>query len=169
MEFEFCKAKKYYECFDKTSELENYYTMYVLRNWVPMLAKTKYRSGAPSLLLLEKTIKVIFDGYAFPPFSPYFEEFNEQINIMMSSGLVSYWIQQEAPGLSDKLKVEEIGPQILTFDHLAVGFYICIASSIIATISFLIETLIPPLMVQGRKIALLAVVRAFIRLNKIAN
>jgi len=169
MEFEFCKGKNYYKCFDKTAEPENYYTMYVLRNWVHMLTKTKYRNGAPSLLLLEKTIKEIWDGFAFPRFSPYFEEFNEKISRMGSSGLISYWIEQEAPELNDKLEVEEIGPQILTVDQLAVGFYVCLVSIVIAMMAFLCEVLIPFLQVQGRKIALLAVVRAFIRLNNVAN
>lgn len=101
-----------------------------------------YRSGIPSVAMMEKTLVTMLHGYLFPYFSPILEQFNEIVHLLLSNGLIYYWddIVVNPKGL--KMKQEEIGPQVLTMDHLTVGFLACLCPVIFSILVFIGEVLL---------------------------
>jgi hypothetical protein len=101
-----------------------------------------YRSGHSSLIMLSpETFKSRFLHFMFPPFCPFFDEFNEKIHRMVSSGLVRQWELDEIDPRRYKKSYEEIGPQVLTMEHIAVGFMICMVPLGLSIITFIFELL----------------------------
>lgn len=81
----------------------------------------------------------MFMGLAFYSFSPFYEDFNEKIGQMIAAGLTNE-IERE---LRPLVAPEEIGPQVLSMEHLGVAFLICFFPFIICTYAFIIEISIP--------------------------
>lgn len=81
-----------------------------------------YRNGFSSLVLVNENIMTNFKSVNFLPFNPFFEEFNGKVGSMISSGLIDHWYKNNLR-LKRELQVEgEIGPEVLTMEHLEIGF-----------------------------------------------
>lgn len=96
-----------------------------------------YRSGFSSLYALEEAVRLWMERFCFPPFSPFIDRFNEKIHDLHSSGLIGHWeinFYGNRKGLIRK--PEDIGPQVLTMEHLEVCFLICFLPLIFGTIAF---------------------------------
>lgn len=96
----------------------------------------KYRSGVSSLHNINEVLMVFQTGAAFAPFSPFFTEFNEQIGRMVSGGFFNFWkfFSLKKPG-----KEEDIGPQVLTMDHMEVALIASLLPLTFAIFAFLVE------------------------------
>ena len=82
-----------------------------------------YRSGTTSLTYLDEDHKLVYTGILFKTFSPFIEVYNEKLEWLKTGGLLDYWkLYEYLPP-----KLDEIGPQVLTLDHLIVAFLICLA------------------------------------------
>lgn len=112
---------------------------------------TEYRSGCSSLIVLDETIRLSFMGIEFKPFSPFFEAFTEQIDWMIAAGLTQLWYSNLINPKNLKRTEEEIGPQILTMEHLAVAFKVCLAPLILSVFVFAVEVSITRIKVVLRK------------------
>lgn len=99
----------------------------------------RYRHGSPSIKTLNENIQMYFMGLRFPDYSPFYEEFNEKIHDMISSGLIEYFRSTEA---SVKKADDDVGPQVLTFQHLRMGFIFCLVPLGISAVVFLGEILV---------------------------
>lgn len=103
-----------------------------LKNWA-------FRSGIPSLFRLDGTVHSSKYGFTFKKFSPLLETFNEMTGRFLDYGLLNenseYIRQFEA---SDNL-----GPQVLTMEHLKLGFAACLITLGFATVVFFIEVFVP--------------------------
>ena len=69
----------------------------------------------------------------FMNFCPYIEIYNEMLGRLESNGLMERWRLTFAQE-SKVSKFEESGPQVLTMEHLSIGFIVC---SIIASKKYL--------------------------------
>lgn len=98
-----------------------------------------YRSGESSVTRLETTFTSAFLALMFKPFSPFFESFNEEIDQLISSGLISYWINIAGNKYGFKRKISEIGPEVLTMEHLGIGFLVCFIPLVISFVVFIAE------------------------------
>lgn len=85
----------------------------------------------------ERVVSFSF-AFGFKPFSPFFEIFNEKIGQLLANGWLQNSIPEEILSLKGK-KMEDIGPQVLTMDHLEVGFIVCLIPQGVAFIVFLLE------------------------------
>lgn len=99
--------------------------------------KKRFRSGEPSWKSLEDNVCVVNFGLLFKRFSPYFETFNEQIDRMISAGLVKFWYDQRFIHAKPFMTHEE--PRVLTYDQLEVGFCIWLISLAISVVQFFLE------------------------------
>lgn len=98
------------------------------------------RSGSPSLLLLqEKMYSAFGSGLLFPPFAPFYETFNEKILWMIEGGLINLWIQNALKQRGINKKLPEIGPEVLTMEHLDIAFKIIMIVWAICILGFLAE------------------------------
>lgn len=99
-----------------------------------------YRSGSSSISLLDEVYIIQSCGFAFPPFSPFFETFNAKIDQMISNGIIDHERKmQNDPKLAT---IEESEAQVITLEDLGLGFEICLISMAISLTAFIIELLI---------------------------
>lgn len=116
---------------------------------------SRYRSGSSSLLVLqEKFYSSVGSGLAFPLFSPFYETFNEKISRMIEGGLINLWIQNAFKQRGVNKKLNDIGPEILTMEHLDVAFKIILIALAISVIGFLSEIIFKRLKMTFEKIKL---------------
>ena len=107
---------------------------------LPMI-ENRYRSGVSSLTYIKDRIDVGFFGFAFFEFSPYHETFNGKIVQLFESGSINKWILESLKTKTYKMQEEEIGPEILTMDHLEVCWIIIIIAHAICVLTFGFELL----------------------------
>lgn len=100
-----------------------------------------YRSGVSSILFLEESFASFGYGIAFERFCPFFETFNRDIDRMISAGVMDY-IQKKTNLYVTKNFQYEIGPQILTMEHLGIGFLFCLIPLLISVIVFGMEVFV---------------------------
>lgn len=100
---------------------------------------TKYRSGFTSLTILKERMNLISLGLVFPYFCPFFETFNEKIHRMIDTGLTKHWTDDTFNPKGFIQKQEEIGPEVLTLEHLDIAFKIIFAALMICVVAFLME------------------------------
>lgn len=86
-----------------------------------------YRSGFSSLLILEETFETCFMANNIEPFNPFYEYFNRIMGELADGGLLMYWNELDVNPRGLKMKLEAIGPEVLTMEHLLIGFQICFA------------------------------------------
>lgn len=58
---------------------------------------------------------------------------------MHSSGLIQYWINELFNPKGLKVKSEDIEPQVLTMEHVTVGFLVCLCPLASSIIIFIFE------------------------------
>lgn len=97
------------------------------------------RSGHSSLHSLEEIENIIHSGTPFLPFSPFFEQVNELIGRMVSSGLFKHWASIYFEFKESKNKIEDIGAQVLTMDQMEVAFLASLLPLTLALTAFLME------------------------------
>lgn len=96
-----------------------------------------YRSGFPSLFPMKDIVVNSPMGFAFKQFSPFFESFNKKIGQLLDNGFVNE-LNKKLP--SDNIKgFDDIGPQVLSLDHLWLGFIACLIPLALAIIVFFVE------------------------------
>lgn len=126
-----------------------------------------YRRGATSLLCLDEVWKTYPFGLLFPAFSPFYEEFNAHIIQMNTAGLTIFWEHEELAKYGSTIemnkKPDDLGPQVLTMEHLEVAFIACVIPMAVSILTFTIEVSILLSMNFARDLALLCSVRAFVK------
>lgn len=103
------------------------------------LANNRYRSGFTSLSPLPERLGIINYGQVFPSFSPFFDTFNVKILQMYDTGFCQLWNKGIVQSKDVIKRVEEIGPEVLTLEHLDIAFKIILVAIAISLISFLAE------------------------------
>jgi len=122
----------------RIAEPENKYALCFTRDDFTRMVNEQYKTGRPSIRLMDQTIAVFHAGMKFNKFSPFFEAFNEKIGRMVSSGLIKV---NSLVYSNEKIHtyVPEIGPQVLTLDQLRFGFLIIIACLVLSIVVFILE------------------------------
>lgn len=78
-------------------------------------------------------------GYGFKPFSPFYETFKDMFGQLVTLGFSSSMELQLPLPPNKRTEDLEIGPQILTMDHLGLGFIACLIFMGLATVVFFME------------------------------
>lgn len=78
-------------------------------------------------------------SFKVKPFSPYIDTINKKAMQMFEAGLFVLWFRKSKNLRDFKEQIDEVGPQVLTMDHLGVGFIICLIPLAISTVVFVIE------------------------------
>lgn len=98
-----------------------------------------YRTGVSSLRLIKENIGETFLSIGFFPYSPYYEVINEKIHELISTGFFLRWYTNII-----KVKIgseENIGPQVLSMDHLQLCFLACVIAISASILMFACEIL----------------------------
>lgn len=125
-------------------------TMMTSESTIPIINNI-YRRGVSSLSHLPERISAVSHGYSFPLFSPFFDTFNVIIIRMFDVGLSIYWNQRLFYPKDAMIKVDELGPEVLTMEHLDIAFKIIMVAMAISCLSFLAEIVFFQLQMKFRK------------------
>lgn len=101
-----------------------------------------YRIGVSSILLLKENIGTIYYGIIFKPFNPFFDMLNIKFSKLFEAGLIKHWfsVKHNPKGFDHKL--DNIGPEILTMDHLEIGFIVWLIPLAISIVVFAFEVVV---------------------------
>lgn len=94
-----------------------------------------YRSGETSLKVLDETIKAHYHSFIYQLHSPFVHIFDEKLIQMHEAGIIKHLM----PLSKRKTTIEELEPQVLTMDHLEIGFLSCLVPMILSGIAFIAE------------------------------
>lgn len=97
-----------------------------------------YRSGISSMMMLKEPLRALFIGLTFKPVSPFYELVNDHLGRMLSGGLIDFWINSVFNPRTEKTD-GVIGPQVLTMEHLEMGFKFCLIPMMLGFILFIVE------------------------------
>lgn len=86
--------------------------------------------------MLDETFITIPASLMLPLYSPLVEIFNEKIHQMHSGGLIYYLEKNYTNPKGLKNQPEEIGPQVLTMEHLEIGFLVCLCPMALSVLVF---------------------------------
>ena len=128
------KPKTFYQ--DIASESSNRAATDDYRFELRYIEKSYYRSGITSLSPLDEDYLTYHSGVVFKAFSPYFETFNDVKMWFESNGIMEKW-RQDSKFVSKKS--DELGPQILSMDHLTIGFLACLVPVAVSITAFIAE------------------------------
>lgn len=101
-----------------------------------------YRSGISSILVLKENIQTTFYAFYFNPFDPFYKAVNKVMGELADGGFLTYWKYLRTNPRGLKMTVENIGPQVLTMEHLMLGFQIYLITSAISIVAFSFELLV---------------------------
>lgn len=126
------------KCFNIVAEPANKAVSVRLPRTLWMIHNGLYKSGKSSLLLLSEPVRAVLVGLSFKPFSHLYELVNEKQGQLTNGGLIDYWGYDVMITGGKSVNVE-IGPQVLTMDHLAVGFQVCLILLMFSFALFILE------------------------------
>lgn len=139
------------ECYNMVVEPEAKTTVIGSVKILWIINNIRLRTGQSSILLLKETFRNLFIGLTFKDFSPFYEMLDVKIGEMNAAGLIGLWWTREFQNNDRKRTVEDIGPQVLTMDHLEIGFMICLVPLTFSVIAFFAELLIKYLKILFKK------------------
>lgn len=128
---------------DIVAEPANKAATFGVSNFLMMMGNHRYRSGITSVEMLDENVNNIYVGLAYKPFCPYYNVLNDKTLKLVEAGLINLWQRRQKPQRND-MKIEDVGPQVLTMEHLEFGFLICLISLAFGFAAFVVELLIKP-------------------------
>lgn len=147
------------------AEPQNRATIATARKAIFLMEAKLFRSGRSSLRALDEPIRNFHICLMIGIYSPFYEILNEIVFNLMSGGILDYHQKNfnNPKGKKAELSIDEIGPQVLTMDHLEIGFLIHVALLLAAFIVFLSEIVFAHMMVLIERIVIMFVIIAYIR------
>lgn len=98
-----------------------------------------YRSGVSSIKILEEKVETLFMCFVFDAYNPFFDYVNRMLADLAAGGFLSYWQKLAINPKGLIRKIDEIGPQVLTMEHLGIGFQICLVACAICVVILMFE------------------------------
>ena len=133
---------------DIVAEPANRATTSRSRGAINKIEKVYYHSGTSSLQMLEENYKTLHSGIVFKEYSPFFETYNEIKGWLESNGIMEKFRQNNK---ILRIEPEELGPQVLTMDHLRLGFLACLIVAAVSVAAFFGELMWPKLIIAFRE------------------
>jgi hypothetical protein len=125
--------------------------------------KTKYKSGVPSVFIADENVAPTWFGFTMDP--PLKEIISLKASHLQEAGIMQRAMKSEF--MEDvEFKPEEIGPQVLTLQHLEAGFVVILFVLLLSIAVFAVE-LTPKLFTWLQRAVFCCVVVKFTRMNKL--
>lgn len=149
---------------DIVAEPKNARTLEISREYLEILEKARYRSGKSSFKFLTDHERSILHAFAFTPYDPFYEEFDEKIRILVEADLCPYRMNGEVlkNGGKNGLYDEEVPALVLSMDDLGIGFIACLIPLALSVLVFVIELVVPRILIFRHKLLDLVVAVAVI-------
>lgn len=126
------------------SKPENKLCVFDNKHIYDIIHQKKYRSGISSLHILERPTSLTFYGIPLKPYSPFNHLLNDIVLRLAAAGIFEndYKNFYYSNGHKRTLQ-EDIGPQVLTMEHVEIGFLVCLIPCFLSIVAFVLECLIP--------------------------
>lgn len=134
------RTEDFETAFEITVEPENKAVAQAMDFYFKTVLHGKYRSGISSLHVLDEMALVIPGGCGFKNFSPFYDTFNDVIGQQIAAGFANAFDDVLSPKIGTK--ADEVGPQVLTMEHLGLGFIACLIPLGLSTAVFLMEVVL---------------------------
>jgi len=85
------------------------------------------RTGTASIQFLDVNLYPVRASLNFPPYHYLYKTFNDRTLRLIEAGCNKKWVPKEK-----KLIVDKIAPEVLTMDHIGIGFKTCLIAMAIA-------------------------------------
>lgn len=121
---------------------------------------SRYRTDVASFFLLEQEITSVPYGQTFKHFNPFFETLDERMEQIIATKTDNFEQKQQKVSRKMKRKHE---PQVLTMEHLELGFIACLISLTFASITFAVEILTPKFRSLTHALIATSVAKTFFR------
>lgn len=127
-------------CLDRVAEPANKRAMFSLEMTL-FLAQKRYRTGTSSVSLLFSSYRQTGCHHMmFLDLSPFYRIVNKKLDQLSAGGLIEYWYQNFLNFRSMRsMKASEIGPQVLTIEHLGICFLLWLVPLNCSIVVFLSE------------------------------
>lgn len=109
------------------------------RDLIQQLQFSYYKGGISSILIMKESVGTYISVFAFDRFNPFYEVFNEMMSDLSAAGILDLCSRNTLNPKGLNWKISKIGPQVLTMDHLFVGFQFCTVLLIVSMILFGLE------------------------------
>ena len=108
----------------RVAEPSNKGTQFVLQDGLIEIENNYTNKATTSLAILEENYIWTQGGMGSTSYSPIFETYNDISGWMDgSNGIIDFWRRKYS--FYEASKQSSIGPQVLTMDHLMIGFLVC--------------------------------------------
>lgn len=134
------KTEDYLTAYEIAVEPANKAVSQTTDGFLRTILNKKYRSGISSLSALDEIVQLLTGGCGFKNFSPFFETFNEKIGQLIAAGFAQKL--EDFVFALKKSKNDDIGPQVLTVEHLGLGFIACLILLAVAIAVLLMELIV---------------------------
>jgi hypothetical protein len=127
------------DCYQNVVEPENKLTVFSFNTVLSSLNNNAYRRGTSSLVVLEETFRNFLFGMSFDPDEPMYEEINGIIFYLLAGGFFDFEEETNLKRRKNYKYHDDLGPQVLTMEHLQIGFQICSVVLGVSMVAFVVE------------------------------
>lgn len=132
-------------CLKLIAEPANKMTLSGSDTLISYIESHHYRSGVTSLKVMDEFVLNVFFCLDLKQFSPFNEVLNEIVMGLIAAGIFDHDQRNFVNPKRINRAVEKDGPQVLTMDHLLIGFQVCFIPLTLSLIVFIFELVIPRL------------------------
>lgn len=118
--------------------------MLTYKRYLTQSEHQSHRTGVSSFVLLDEAIRTLHFLFINKKNSPYEKLLERKTAQCLEGGLVASWIDVTYTIGGEKRTAEEIGPQVLTMEHLEIGFIVWLVPLAFCLLVFAIEVGIRP-------------------------
>lgn len=89
-------------------------------------------------MVLQERARTFLGAYAFDRFNPFYDSINKMMRNVAAGGIFNMWFLK-LYNKQGHLKIDGTEPQVLTMEHLLIGFQICLVPLIASAVVFGLE------------------------------
>lgn len=128
--------------FAVVAEPENKFVLLLCEGVASVFEEKHLREGKMSLKFLDEQLRTQAIVFSIKKFSPFFEEFKNQIQMLNEAGKFSY-----TTGHNFKSQHEQIDAGVpalvLNMEDLGIGFLVCLVPMTLSVVAFVCELVVP--------------------------
>lgn len=153
------------------AEPENKLTFMVTEEYITLIEKSMLAHGKMSVKFVKEGLNSVFVTFTMETRSPYFERVKDVVVRLVEAGICPHRLNGLYPTLA---RTEEVVPAlVLTWEDLAIGFFVCLIPLTLSVFAFICEVAPPKIKALAIKtrdlLTFLFLMRAFTQIKRISN
>lgn len=142
----------YVQELDSVAEPENKLTLLVTLELVIGCEKRFFRDGKMSVKFLKEKLRHEFVTFMMPLYSPFAEEFGNNILRLIEAGICPEKMGELKPSFLNRPQNTDKEVPALKMDDLGIGFLVCMVPLALSIIAFICELAVPKMKILAIKL-----------------